>query len=224
MDFLANVRDYGAVGDGKVDDTGAFEAALLAIRRRGGGVLFVQGASMSDDDFAGMYLIRPINLTSNLHVILAENTTLLGLQDEDSWPLVEPLPSYGQGRGGGALRRASLLQGMAVENVTLQGHGKSSIINGNGSYWWKKVRNQTIMFNPGHLIEFLYSKNIRLENMRMINSPSWNNHFYDCDHVHVKKVDVWAPESSPFTDGFDPDSSRNVLIEDSTYSGGDGRW
>ena len=55
----------------------------------------------------------------------------------------------------------------------------------------------------------------------MENSPSWNNHFYDCDDIHVKQVDILAPESSPFTDGWDPDSCRNVLIEDSTYAAGD---
>jgi polygalacturonase len=32
---------------------------------------------------------------------------------------------------------------------------------------------------------------------------------------------ITAPNDSPNTDGFDPDSSRNVLIEHSTYAGGD---
>jgi polygalacturonase len=55
----------------------------------------------------------------------------------------------------------------------------------------------------------------------MKDSPFWFNHIYDCDHVHFKNVHIVAPEGSPNTDGWDPDSSRNVLIEDSTYRGGD---
>jgi polygalacturonase len=39
--------------------------------------------------------------------------------------------------------------------------------------------------------------------------------------VHVHHVAVEAPHSSPNTDGFDPDSSRNVLVEHSSYVGGD---
>lgn len=217
-EFVFNVRDYGAAGDGKADDTWAFEAALGAIRKRGGGVLYVEGKSLG---FDGLYLIRPINLTSNLHVVLAEKASILGVQDEDSWPLLQPLPSYGQGRGGGAMRRSSLFQGIHVHNVTLQGHGPSSVINGQGSYWWEMVRNHTYKFTPGRLVEFMYSSKIRMQNLLLLNAPSWNTHFYDCDDVHVKRVDIVAPESSPFTDGFDPDSSRNVLIEDSYYAGGD---
>lgn len=218
MHFLANVRDYGALGDGITDDTRAFETALEAIGQHGGGVLFVEGGSMG---FGGRYLIRPLHLTSHLIMILAQDSTLLGLPQQDAWPLLPPLPSYGQGRGGGAFRRSSLLQGISLQNVTVQGHGTSSVIDGQGSYWWTMIRNRTIRYNAGHLIEFMHSENIRIQHLRMINSPSWNNHFYDCDYVHVKEVDIWAPESSPYTDGWDPDSCRNVLIEDSTYSAGD---
>jgi polygalacturonase len=220
MGFVANVRDYGAVGDGETDDTESFVGSLAAIAAHGGGRLAVEGRTTSRD-VAVSYLIRPIYLTSHLDVALGPNVSLLGIMDEDAWPLLEPLPSYGKGRDGGDFRRGSLLQGHSVENVTIHGDRTSSIINGQGWYWWEKVRNGTTLFNPGHLIEFMYSTQIRIHNLRMINSPSWNNHFFDCDHVHVKEVDIWAPESSPFTDGWDPDSSRNVLIEDSTYAAGD---
>ena len=55
----------------------------------------------------------------------------------------------------------------------------------------------------------------------MKDSPFWFNHIFDCDNVHFKNVHIVAPDGSPNTDGWDPDSSRNVLIEDSTYHGGD---
>ena len=55
----------------------------------------------------------------------------------------------------------------------------------------------------------------------MRDSPFWNTHIFDCDNVHVHGVHIEAPEDSPNTDGWDPDSSRNVLIENSTYRGGD---
>ena len=57
--------------------------------------------------------------------------------------------------------------------------------------------------------------------LRMKDSPFWNNHFLDCDGVHVRGVTIEAPDDSPNTDGWDPDSATNVLIEDSSYRGGD---
>lgn len=236
------VRDYGAVGDGVTDDTAAFAVALRDLQRNGGGTLYVPGlmsaahsqpssstylphsSHSSSTFFTGTYLICPLNLTSHLHLSLGANATLLGMARDDKacWPLVPPLPSYGKGRGGGVLRHASLLQGNNVQNVTIKGDDRlTSRIDGQGNFWWPQIRNGTLQHNPGHLVEFMYATAVRLYNTRLENSPSWNVHLYDCDHVHVRNVDIWAPESSPYTDGWDPDSSRHVLIEDSTYSAGD---
>ena len=67
----------------------------------------------------------------------------------------------------------------------------------------------------------MYSQNVEVSGLTLANSPFWTTHFYDCDGVHVHHVHILAPDGSPNTDGFDPDSSRNVLIEHSTYAGGD---
>ena len=55
----------------------------------------------------------------------------------------------------------------------------------------------------------------------MRDSPFWNNHFYDSERVHVRNVHISAKDNSPNTDGWDPDSARDVLVERSTYVGGD---
>ena len=71
----------------------------------------------------------------------------------------------------------------------------------------------------GHLVEFMYSTRVRIYDVQLLDSPFWNTHIYDCDDVHVRGVSIEAPGDSPNTDGWDPDSSRNVVIEDSSYSG-----
>ena len=60
-----------------------------------------------------------------------------------------------------------------------------------------------------------------MKDFAMKDSPFWNNHIFDCDRVHIHGVSIKAPGDSPNTDGWDPDSSRNVIIEDSVYAGGD---
>ena len=52
-------------------------------------------------------------------------------------------------------------------------------------------------------------------------SPYWTVHPYDCEDIHIHNIIVDAPQTSPNTDGFDPDSSRRVIIEDSQVSNGD---
>lgn len=64
-----DVREFGAVGDGVTDNTAAFEAAVTAIWRRGGGRLNVS---------SGVWLTGPFNLTSHMILFLDEGAIILG--------------------------------------------------------------------------------------------------------------------------------------------------
>lgn len=109
-----------------------------------------------------------------------------------------------------------------MTNVTIRGQDvDTSVIDGNGDYWYQMRRAGQDVVTRGSLIEFMYSSDIRIYNIRLKDSPFWTVHLYDCDDVHVKETHIVAPDYSPNTDGWDPDSSRNVLIEDSSYTGGD---
>ena len=209
--MVMNVRSFGATGDGETDDTPAFEEAIRSIEARHGGRLVLP---------PGHYRLRPINLTNHLMFHLQNGATLTAI--DHGWPIVPPLPSYGRGRDHPGPRYSSLLHGEHLINVTIQGQGPDSVIDGNGQVWWNNHHSGNETVTRGHLIEFMYSQNIAIYNVTLRNSPFWTNHFFDCDNVHVKNVHVRNPFSSPNTDGWDPDSSRNVLIEDSTYVGADG--
>jgi hypothetical protein len=210
-------NDSQATADDDDDDTKAFERAIQLIADNGGGRLVV---------FPGHYRIRPVNLTSHMILHLRQGVTISAIPHPDQWPIIPPLPSYGRGRDHPGPRYSSLLGGQGLQNVTIQGEGMSSVIDGQGKVWWDRhnahsgnTTHETI--TRGHLIEFMYSRHISMYNLTLRNAPFWTNHFYDCDHVHVKNVHVRNAPHSPNTDGWDPDSCRNVLIEDSTYVGGD---
>lgn len=69
-----NLRDFGAVGDGRTLNTEAFEHAVAAIAelgKRGGGQLDVP---------AGLWLTAPFNLTSHMTLFLAEDAVILGVE------------------------------------------------------------------------------------------------------------------------------------------------
>ena len=133
-----DVADFGAAGDNTTDDTLAFEAAIDAIAASGApGTLLVPSG--------GVFLIRPINLTSNMVFHIQSGATVCGVMNDSLWPLIPPLPSYGQGRDHPGPRFTSLLHGERLENVTVSGDGhnnngddgsSSSVLDGQGGYWW----------------------------------------------------------------------------------------
>jgi polygalacturonase len=66
-----DLREFGAVGDGRAVNTAAFEAAVAAIAERGGGRLTVP---------VGRWLTAPFNLTSRMTLFLAAGAEILGIQ------------------------------------------------------------------------------------------------------------------------------------------------
>ncbi|GJM98708.1 hypothetical protein PR202_ga15739 [Eleusine coracana subsp. coracana] len=66
-----DLREFGAVGDGRTVNTAAFEAAVAAIAERGGGRLTVP---------TGRWLTAPFNLTSRMTLFLASGAEILGVQ------------------------------------------------------------------------------------------------------------------------------------------------
>jgi len=206
-----SVASYGARCDGATEDTAAFEAALAHAGAHAHTTILVPGGARC--------LIAPINMTSHTTLRIAANATVAGVADAARWPLIPGAPSYGQGRDHPGPRYTSLVHGEHVEDVTIQGEGPTSVLDGNGQYWWDQVHSMTV--TRGHLIEFMYSKDIRIYDLSMRDSPFWNNHFYDSERVHVRNVHISAKDNSPNTDGWDPDSARDVLVERSTYVGGD---
>ena len=214
---IHDVTKFGAKGDNSTLDTAAFVAAIAAVEKAGGGTVLVPPP--------GIYLIAPINLTSNIDFHIADGARIVGVMDSKLWPIIPGAPSYGQGRNHGANspRFTSLLHGEHLKNVTIRGDGDGSVLDGQGWYWWAHTGRGITPWNQtrGHLIEIMFTESLVIRDLKMVDSPFWNNHIYDCNNVHVTRVTIEAPNDSPNTDGWDPDSSTNVLIEDSTYVGGD---
>ena len=231
-----NVLDYGAQGNGKVDDTAAFERALAVLDKVGGGGLFLPSCgSSSTTATPTIYLIRPLRIRTN-HILieLDQGVTLMGMAQARAWPLTTAIPSYGLGLDfvsssvvNRSWRHVALIHGWNIQNLTIQGHGYDSVIHGQGSYWWNRFRQAT--YNPNvttwntrpHLLEFQYSQHLTFRNLRLLDAPYWNWHMFDCDHILVESMWIEAPDDSPNTDGWDPSSCRNVTIRNSWYRGGD---
>ena len=81
---------------------------------------------------------------------------ILATNDTSLWPIIPPLPSYGQGRDHIGPRYTSLIHGENLTDVAIS--GENGTINGNGELWWKLHREKKEIYTRGHLIEFMGSE------------------------------------------------------------------
>ncbi|XP_008786949.2 probable polygalacturonase [Phoenix dactylifera] len=209
-----NLTDFGGVGDGVTLNTMAFERAVEAISKfseRGGGQLNVQ---------RGVWLTAPFNLTSHMTLFLAEGAVILGIEDEKYWPLMPPLPSYGYGREKKGPRYGSLIHGQYLKDVVITGH--NGTIDGQGEMWWSKFREKLLKHTRGPLVQIMWSRDIVISNITLRNPPFWTLHPYDCKNVTISNVTILAPvHNAPNTDGIDPDSCEDMVIENCYIHVGD---
>nr|CAD1827266.1 unnamed protein product [Ananas comosus var. bracteatus] len=206
-----NLTDFGGVGDGRTLNTEAFEHAVRAIaelERVGGGQLNVP---------PGQWLTSPFNLTSHMTLFLAEGAEILGIQNVDYWPLMPPLPSYGHGREQKGPRYGSLIHGQHLTDVVITGQCHefmSSLVD--------KISKKLLRYTRGPLVQLMWSSNIIISNITLRDSPFWTLHPYDCKNVTIANLTILAPVSgAPNTDGIDPDSCQDMVIENCYISVGD---
>ncbi|PNX70018.1 putative polygalacturonase-like protein, partial [Trifolium pratense] len=141
----AILTDFGAVGDGKTLNTKAFNSAITKLSQYandGGALLIVP---------PGKWLTGSFNLTSHFTLFLQKDAVILGSQDEADWPELPVLPSYGRGRDAPDGRFSSLIFGTHLTDVIITGN--NGTIDGQGSYWWDKLKKEELKLTRPYLIE-----------------------------------------------------------------------
>lgn len=212
-----DARAFGAVGDGVTDNTASIEAALRNASkhaRDGGATLVFPGP--------GVYMSAPFNLTSNCTLWIGANATIKAVDDFARFPVVAPLPGYGTGRDHLGPRRAPFIGGYNLTDVVIA--GDNGTIDGAGWEWWHAHfdgREAATNITRPRLIELMFTTGLVITNVTLVNSPFWTVHPYACENVTARFLTILNHQPSPNTDGFDPDSSQDVLVEHSYFQVGD---
>jgi len=206
-----NVRDYGAVGDGKAKDTRAIQAAIDDASAAGGGEVLLP---------AGTYLSGTVWLKSNVDFHLEAGATLLGSTDPADYNAPDAFPqnrtnAYECNSGG------HLVLCVEQHNVTVRGPGS---INGNGPKITldkdgkRFPRNETtytgLAWRPGQMLFFVESEDIRIQDVSLLDSTYWTCYVYGCTRVMIRGVAVRNHYLTWNGDGLDIDASRYVTISD----------
>ncbi|MEO5914494.1 MAG: glycoside hydrolase family 28 protein [Luteolibacter sp.] len=217
-----DITSYGARAGGSEICTAAFASAIAECMKAGGGRVIVP---------AGKFLTGPIHLQSNVDLHLAAGAEIIFSDRFEDYLPVVPV------RVGGidVLNYSPLIYAKDCTNVAVTGKGK---LNGNAEKWWKwKESGQHFKMGamglplekrvfgtpeagirPNFLC--LYGcKNVLLEGFTIGSGPNWTIHPVYCQNITVRGVNV--DTDGPNNDGIDPDSCRDVLIENCTFSTGD---
>ncbi|WP_121613482.1 glycoside hydrolase family 28 protein [Mesobacillus foraminis] len=208
METLASstydIRQFGAVNDGRTINTAAISEAIKRCAENGGGTVYVP---------AGRFLTGAVILKSNVNLYLEAGAVLSFSTDVNEYPVV-------QSRWEGVKREvyASCIYAEDSENISVTGHGT---LDGNGQFWWDLFRNKQNQYPRPKLVSFDTCKHVLISGVKMVNSPSWTVNPILCEDVTIHNISIENPADSPNTDGIDPESCRNVRISDCHIDVGD---
>ncbi len=220
--------EHGAAGDGKTDCTEAFRKAIAAANAAGGGRVVVP---------EGDYLTGAIHLRSNVNLHLLEGATIRFSTD----PKQYLPPVFTRWECTEVMNYSGFVYAFDQQNIAVTGKG---VLDGQAddSNWWAwkrtgrkdvadllKMGNEDVpvarrIFGEGRflrpsLLQPVRCRNVLIEGVTVRNSPMWTIHPIYCTNVIVRGVK--AEGTGPNTDGCDPDSCTDVLIEDCSFNMGD---
>jgi polygalacturonase len=223
-DFV--ITRFGALAGGQTDCTAAIRQAIDACVQAGGGSVVVP---------AGEFLTGPIHLRSGVNLHLETNAVLEFRTDPAAY-----LPAvFSRFEGVECYNYSPLIYALGQQNVAITGGGT---LDGqaDASNWlaWKKTAARAKLSKMGEenvpveqrqfgagddlrpdFIQFNHCRNVLIAGVRIRRSPMWEIHPVLCTNVTVRGVNIVSHGAN--NDGCDPESCRDVLIEDCWFDTGD---
>ncbi len=197
-----DVRDYGAIGDGKSLNSAAIQRAVDAAAARGGGTVRFP---------SGDYVTGTVRLRSDVTLLLDAGCTLWGSTD---------IADYESGQ-------EHLLYAEDAENVAIVGRGA---IDGNGPRFWdggrlgRWLRGEISLVRTSDMLRFDRCKNVVLEDVEVRYGAFWNIGFGDCERVTLRALTLINgvyEDDGPNTDGINLWNCRRIRISDCDLRTGD---
>ena len=192
-----NVATYGAVGDGKTDDSAAIQAALTAAGAAGGGTVTVP---------SGTFLSGPIVIYSGTRLDLASGAVLKML----------PMASYPTSGV------AFITSTGTSHDIALTGAGT---IDGQGQDWWDAFASGSTAARPQE-VSLGHVTRVQISGIRLQNSPEEHIWVKGDTAVTITGITIATPGTSgrsppKNTDGVDISATGMFFCDNSIVAGDD---
>src|SRR5437868_5834511 len=233
-----DITKFGAKSGSASDSSGAIAKGIEACVQAGGGRVVVP---------AGEFLTGAVHLRSNVNIYLAKDATLKFSTDATKYPVVasrfEGMECmnvspfiYAFEQTNIAITGEGTLDGQSNSDHWWNWHG-SPLFGGKAGEPNQKAARARLykmmedgvaikdrVFGPEdrlrpNFIQPNRCKNVLIEGVKIVNSPMWEIHPLLCENVTVRRV--WISSHGPNNDGCDPESCKDVVIEDCHFDTGD---
>jgi len=195
-----DIRRFGAVGDGKTDNTAAMQKSIDACTAAGGGRVLVSG---------GRYVIGTIYLKDNVDLHVDGSAALLGSTDYDDYATDTFKSIYGD-------FNRCLIFARGASNIALTGLGT---IDGQGKGHFPNSGDSKL--DRPMLIRFVECSRLRLRDLELRNSGSWISAWNFCRDIVVDGVSIRTRNMCPNGDGLDFDGCRDVRVSNVVFDTSD---
>ena len=221
-----NILDFGAIANGISLNTIAIQSAIDKCSSTGGGRVTIP---------AGIFKTGTIWLKTNVELHLEMGAELLASDNMNDYNDLDAFPQNTKIVMDEGWVGKHLIIAYESENCAITGLGR---VNGNchafvdpyygetilANWGWKRgiaVLKDEEKMRPGQLICFIECKNIKVQNITVIDSPCWSLFIHGCEYVQVSSIRVINPAWMLNSDGIDIDASRYVTISDCIIQTGD---
>uniref|UniRef100_UPI00404762B3 glycoside hydrolase family 28 protein n=1 Tax=Mariniflexile sp. TaxID=1979402 RepID=UPI00404762B3 len=236
-----NILDFGAVADGETNNSEAIKKAIETCNEAGGGKVIIP---------SGKFLTGPIHLKSNINLHLEEGAEVLfSKESKDYLPVVhtsfegQELMNYspliyaykqkniavtGKGTFNGQASNTNWWPWSSKEEYGYLKNTPQQKDDHNLPRLWvmsdDNIPVSERVFGEGHqlrpsFIQPFECENVLIQGVTFTNAPFWVIHPIKCNYVRVEGVTVNS--HGPNNDGCDPEYSKNVHINNSTFNTGD---
>jgi polygalacturonase len=194
-----NVKDFGAIGDGRTIETPAINRAIEEAGRNGGGTVYVP---------AGSYLCYSIRLQSHVTLYLEQGATITAAfpSEREGYDEAEPNDASPYQDFGHSHWKNSLIWGIGLEDVAICGRG--------AIYGMGLTREESRLKGVGNkAISLKECRNVTIRDLRMLRCGHFALLATGVDNLTIDNLLIDTNR-----DGLDIDCCRNVRISGCTVN------